>query len=190
MTRRCLLVIDLLNEYLDRWEPDAVDRLISAANRLVAAFHACDLPVIFVRQEFRPDLADAFLEMRDKAIHATIAGTRGAAFHPALDRRSAAMEIVKKRYSAFFGTDLDRRLERLGIEELTIAGINTHACIRMTAIDAYQRDYRVVLASEAIGSYDERHARVTLDYLDGKIARLARLDDILPSLRLPASPTG
>ncbi len=53
-----------------------------------------------------------------------------------------------------------------------IAGINTHACVRMAAIDAYQRDMRVNLASEAIDSYDEDHARVSLSYMDGKMVRV------------------
>jgi isochorismate hydrolase len=59
-----------------------------------------------------------------------------------------------------------------GIGSLVIAGINTHACVRMAAIDAYQRDMRVILASEAIDSYDEDHARVSLRYMNGKIARV------------------
>ena len=42
----------------------------------------------------------------------------------------------------------------------------------MTAIDAYQRDFPVVLASECIGSYDQEHHTVTLRYLRGKIAKV------------------
>ncbi len=39
-----------------------------------------------------------------------------------------------------------------------LAGINTHACTRMTAIDAYQRDLAVILPREAVDSYDKEHA--------------------------------
>ena len=60
----------------------------------------------------------------------------------------------------------------MDIRSLVIAGINTHACVRMAAIDAYQRDMRVILAAEATGSYDEEHALVSLGYMDGKIARV------------------
>ncbi|WP_353682583.1 isochorismatase family protein [Mesorhizobium sp.] len=41
-----------------------------------------------------------------------------------------------------------------------LCGVNTHACIRMAAVDAYQRDFRVVLAEECVGSYDAEHARL------------------------------
>jgi isochorismate hydrolase len=42
----------------------------------------------------------------------------------------------------------------------------------MTAIDAYQRDYRVVIASDAVASYDEEHHQVTLRYLGREMAQL------------------
>jgi isochorismate hydrolase len=94
--------------------------------------------------------------------------------------------IVKKRYSAFFGTDLDRVLAKLMPDAIILAGINTHGCIRMTAIDAYQRDWPVVLARDCVGSYDEEHHAVTLRYLHGKIAEVMTNDEIraaLPSLQ-------
>ena len=78
--------------------------------------------------------------------------------------------MVKKRYSAFFGTDLDGTLERLGADCVILGGINTHACIRMTAIDAYQRDMPVILASECIDSYDREHHEISLRYMKDKIA--------------------
>jgi isochorismate hydrolase len=53
-----------------------------------------------------------------------------------------------------------------------LAGVNTHACIRTTAIDAYQRDWPVVLASDCNGSYDSEHHHVTLKYMKDKIATL------------------
>ena len=37
-------------------------------------------------------------------------------------------------------------------------------------IDAYQRDFEVIVARECVGSYDREHEAVTLRYLDGKIA--------------------
>jgi len=171
MTRRCLLVIDVLNDFLSRWEPAKADRLVANTNELVGICRAADVPVIWVRQAFRPDLSDAFPEMRDKAISITIEGTWGAEIDARLDRRAADLEVVKKRYSAFFRTDLEETLSSRGVDEVILAGLNTHACIRMAAIDAYQRDLRVVIAADCIGSSDEEHAEVTMRYMDGKIAR-------------------
>jgi len=187
MTTRALVIIDLINDYLDQWGPNKAARLILEVNKLVAAFRGLSLPVIWVRQEFRLDLSDAFLEMRDRGIKIAIEGTSGAQIHPGLDWSPNDTTIIKKRYSAFFQTELEKRLVEFGICELVLCGINTHACIRMAAIDAYQRDLRVVLARECIGSYDEEHARVSLDYMNGKIAKLATVTEIIASLHPPAS---
>ncbi|NEJ11056.1 isochorismatase family protein, partial [Rhizobium leguminosarum] len=112
-------------------------------------------------------------EMRDNDIKIAIEGTRGAQLHADLDWNPNDVTIIKKRYSAFFKTELEDLLEEFGVGELVLCGINTHACISMAAIGAYQRDFRVVLAEECIDSYNEEHARVSLDYRNGKIANEA-----------------
>ena len=85
---------------------------------------------------------------------------------------------MKKRYSAFFATDLDTRLSNIRPDVLVIAGVNTHACVRMTAIDAYQRDYDVIVR-ECVASSDPEHHDVTLRYLDGNITRVLPTAEIL-----------
>ncbi|MGA7401137.1 MAG: isochorismatase family protein, partial [Candidatus Sulfotelmatobacter sp.] len=57
--------------------------------------------------------------------------------------------LIKKRYSAFYQTELDQLLHRLQPDAIILAGINTHACIRVTAIDAYQRDWETIVAANA-----------------------------------------
>lgn len=182
MTKRCLIIIDLINDYLDRWDADKAARLVLNTNILVTAFRKRSLPVIWVRQEFRPDLSDAFLEMRDNNIKIAIEGTIGAQLHAGLDWAPSDATIIKKRYSAFFRTELEGLLTGFGAGELVLCGVNTHACIRMAAIDAYQRDFRVLLAEECIGSYDEEHARVSLNYMNGKIAKVATVAEIVEDL--------
>ena len=172
MTNPGLMVIDLTNDFLATWEEARRAALIAATNDLVRHFRDRGHPVIWVRQDFRADLSDAFLEMRDRNVKLNIIGTVGAELDGHLETLNSDIMIVKKRYSPFFGTDLDAMLADKGIGSLVIAGINTHACVRMAAIDAYQRDMRVILASEAIDSYDEEHARVSLKYMDGKVARV------------------
>src|ERR1035438_6444098 len=70
-------------------------------------------PVIWVRQEFEPDLSDAFPEMKMKGIHIVIKGTAGSQIDSQLTTAPSDTVIVKKRYSAFFGTDLDEILGSL-----------------------------------------------------------------------------
>ena len=164
------MIIDLLQDFLRQHKATRVHRLIESTNELISFFRGAELPIIWVRQEFEPDLSDAFLEMRDRNIKTAIRGTEGAQIDPRLDCRAKDITIVKKRYSAFFRTELDEVLGRLGVSELVLAGVNTHACIRTAAIDAYQRDLRVIIAADCISSYDEEHAAISMRYMDGKIA--------------------
>jgi nicotinamidase-related amidase len=177
-----LLVIDILVDYLDRWPAADRAELVAAVGSLVEIFRARGLPVIWVRQEFEPDLSDAFLEMRRENISVTIKGTAGCQIVPELVPRADEIQVVKKRFSAFFGTSLDRLLATLGADTVVLAGINTHACVRMAAIDAYQRDLDVIVPREAVGSYDREHERVSLRYMDGGIARVIPLSDVMSYL--------
>jgi nicotinamidase-related amidase len=171
--RFLMLVIDLLNDFFRQHAGLAARRaeIVAAVNRLAAAFRRAGQPVVWVRQEFAPDLSDAFLDMRRRNARVTIAGTDGCELLPELDRRPSDPVIVKKRYSAFFGTDLDEVLATLRPRTLVVAGVNTHACVRTTVIDAYQRDYEVLVASDGVASHDAEHHEVTRRYLHGKIAR-------------------
>src|SRR5262245_66443695 len=107
-----LLVIDLLNDYFRPPNPLAAQRaaLVAAVNRLAAAFRQAGQPIIWVRQEFAPDLSDAFLRARRENHRVTIAGTDGCELLPELKRHALDKVLIKKRYSAFFGTDLDETL--------------------------------------------------------------------------------
>jgi nicotinamidase-related amidase len=141
MKRPALIVIDMLNDFLDQWPAAERKRLLTSTQELVAMMRGKGLPVIWVRQEFEPDLSDAFPEMRTKGIHITMKGTPGCQIVPELEVAAGDPAVIKKRYSAFFGTNLDQILAALQPDALILAGINTHACIRMAAIDAYQRDW-------------------------------------------------
>lgn len=166
------LFVDFLKDFFR--EPPLATRqpaLVRAVNDLAAFARRHELPVVWVRQEFRDDLSDAFLSMRDTGRRVTMAGTPGCQVLDDLQRDPNDHQIVKKRYSAFFGTDLDRLLETLGCTHVVIAGVNTQACVRTTAIDAYQRDLRVLFAKEGISSYDDEFHRVSMRYLEQSIGR-------------------
>jgi ribosomal-protein-serine acetyltransferase len=158
------------------------DSLVEAIDSLTHAGRQAGLPVIWVREEHAPDLSDAPLEFRRKQIHIAIAGTPGAELLPELDVAPRDRVVVKKRYSAFFGTDLDNQLRDERIDKLVLAGINTHACVRTTAIDAYQRDYDITIVEDCVASYDPEHHDVSLRYMDGKIGRVLSLRAFLAEL--------
>jgi nicotinamidase-related amidase len=179
--RAVLIIVDMLNDFFERSPVLANERarLVARTNLLARGFRSAGLPVFWIRQEFAPDLHDAFPEMRAKKVSITIAGTTGCELLSELDCLPIDSVIVKKRYSAFFETDLDARLLNLRPDFLVVAGVNTHACVRMTAVDAYQRDHEVIVAADCVASNDPEHHDVTLRYLDGKIGRVLPAAEIL-----------
>ena len=75
MTRNCLIVIDMQNDFLERLEDDTRAALILNTNQLIDVFRASGCPVIWVQQLLRPDLSDAPLLIRDGRISVVIEGT-------------------------------------------------------------------------------------------------------------------
>lgn len=75
----------------------------------------------------------------------------------------------KTRYSAFCGTDLELKLRERGIQELHLIGVCTDICVLHTAVDAYNKGFRIVIHEDAVASFDQeghtwalRHFKNTL----------------------------
>ncbi|MGL4231371.1 MAG: cysteine hydrolase family protein [Casimicrobium sp.] len=185
MSRAAVFIIDMLNDCFGHAELQRRRAsLCSSINELTDFARANGFPVIWVRQEFEPDLSDAMLDMKRENIHMFIKGTKGPLILDELTRSDSDFEIVKKRYSMFFGTDLDALIQPLEIDHVVLAGVNTHACIRVAAIDAYQRDLEVTIVRECVASKDVHHHDVTMDYLDGGIATVSSLAETKKQLLL------
>lgn len=182
--RPAFIFVDLLEDFFAN-SPLSERRaaLADAVNDL--ARHSCEraCPVIWVRQEFEPDLSDAFLSMRDSGTHITIRGTDGCKIIREIGREPTDHEIVKRRYSAFFDTKLATLLSSLNTSHIVVGGINTHACVRATAVDAYQRDYRVILAINTISSYDGEYHRESMRYPAQSIGTPMTNSEIKDALR-------
>ena len=144
--------------------------LTEHTNTLIRMCRQHEVPLVWIKTEFAADLHDAFLEIRKAGHGPVIAGTDGARILPELEFHSSDIVLIKKRYSAFFQTDLEKTLSILRCERIVVAGINTHACVRTTVIDAYQRDYDTILAQDCIDSYDLEHHEVSWRYMNGKLA--------------------
>lgn len=140
-------------------------KLTKQTNELTTWGRENNIPVIWVRQEFSNDLSDAPTAYREQGKRITIAGTPGCQLLPELETKEGDFKIIKKRYSAFFKTDLEKLLTNLDVDTLIVAGVNTHACIRTAAIDAYQMDYNVILAENCVNSYDKTHHKISLAYM-------------------------
>jgi nicotinamidase-related amidase len=95
----------------------------------------------------------------------------------------------KKRLSAFYGTDLEVLLRALGTETVVIAGINTNTCVLCTAFDAFNRDLRVIVASDAVASmYGEDLHVFGLQNLQRCLGWVLTTDEILAALGAAKAP--
>jgi maleamate amidohydrolase len=179
MNKPALFIIDMIN--------DSFTNELLVKQRTQLCSNICDLiayarkemfHIIWVRQKFEPDLSDAFLEMKEEQIEMYIKGTPGSAIVDELVMQDGDFEIIKKRYSMYFNTGLDKLIGQIDPSKLILAGVNTHACIRMAAIDAYQRDYRTIIVKDAIASQDKRHHDVSLEYLGHRVSNVVSLDEL------------
>ena len=66
--------------------------------------------------------------------------------------------VCKVAYSAFFNTQLDWVLRRVGIETVAVCGIVTNGGVASTVRDAHMRDYRTLVLSDGCAAFgEERH---------------------------------
>ena len=67
--------------------------------------------------------------------------------------------IPKRRYSGFFGTDLDITLRERDVDTLRLVGDCTNICVLYTAADARNLGYAVEVVRDGVTSFDlEAHA--------------------------------
>ncbi len=166
-----IILIDLQREFFKQGRLlDHKDQLINHINSLTNYARANHLPVIWVTQEFKSDLSDAPIGANKPGLLIPIEGTEGSQLLEGLEIGDEELHLIKKRYSIFFKTNLDQILKELEVDNLIIGGVNTHACIRTSIIDAYQLDYPVIIASDCTDSYDKEHHDISMKYLTRNIA--------------------
>ena len=143
-----------------------------SVRQMVGFFRERGLPIIHLLTLHKEDKSTWTLHMKRDDFRICMEGTKGAEELEAVDRRAGETVIYKTRWSAFYGTDLQQQLRTPGYDTLVLAGFLSHACIRVTALDAYQRDYNVIIARDCVDTYDARHEQLTFDYLSRYAARV------------------
>jgi nicotinamidase-related amidase len=128
------------------------------AVEMVNRFRGKRVPVVFIQEVHKPSLRDIGRELDgDENIHC-IEGDPHTQLHPGLDPRPDEYLIQKRRYSAFFGTQLDIVLKGYHAQTLILIGGMTDICVHYTAVDAHQRDYRFRTVSDmVVGSSRKAH---------------------------------
>ncbi|MCL4418347.1 MAG: cysteine hydrolase [Actinobacteria bacterium] len=181
-----IVLVDLLEDFFRYGRlSESRNSFIKNVNKLTGIGRANSVPIIWIRQEFKKNLSDAFLTTKKTKSPITIENTEGSKILKELYVDKNDYIIVKKRFSGFFKTNLEDLLKTLNIDTLIIGGVNTHACVRMTAIDAYQRDYEVILDTDCINSFDEEFHNVSLRYLSRSIVTPRTNEEIIKIIQSP-----
>ena len=141
MHRYALVVIDMQRGFLDAssplFIPGAADT-VPACARAIDCCHRAGVPVVFAVRHYRADGSDVERARYDvwarggRPLSETCPPSMSDAWPEEFHRADTDYVIVKPRFSAFFHTELDLILRRLGVDTVLLAGTTTPNCIRST----------------------------------------------------------
>lgn len=186
--RAALIVIDIQKGcFVDSREGDAdrsiplmkgyVERMC-AARPLIDSARAAGVPVVFIQEVHRPDGIDFGRELDGSESEHCVEGQPGTPL--AVEEMGVLPTdyvVPKRRYSAFFGTDLEILLKGLKTETLILVGGLTDVCVHYTFVDGHQHDYFVRVAEDCVaGSSEDAHEASlrAMEYLQTGARRSAR----------------
>jgi len=166
--KKALLVIDMLNDFV---KPDGALYIGEAAQRVAKEVEAIidkarreGMPVIYICDNHRADDAE-FNMFKPHCVK----GTKGAEIVEELAPQPGDYIIPKRRYSAFFGTDLDATLREMGVSELVLVGVCTNICVLYTAADARMLNYDVTVVRNAVASFSQEAHEFALKEMESTL---------------------
>ena len=129
-------------------------KIVPVIQRELERARSAGEPVVYLTDEHLPDDAE-FAQFPPHALK----GSNGAKIVPELAARPGDVVIPKRRFSGFFGTDLDITLRERGVDTLRLVGDCTNICVLYTAADARNLGYAVEVVRNGVTSFDlEAHA--------------------------------
>ena len=181
--RPALVVVDVNVGFTDPASPLVcdLDGVVDAIAELLAEFRAARLPVVFTTVAFdeaATQAASVFIE-KIPALLTLEAGSRWVEIDPRIAPEEGEAVLVKNFASAFFGTPLASILTGHACDSVVVTGASTSGCVRATAVDALQHNYRVAVPREAVGDRNADAHEASLYDLDTKYADVVSLGDVL-----------
>ena len=146
-----VLIIDMVKGFLESGNlycGDDSRAIIPNVTKLLDSEVENNSDLIFICDSH--ELGD--LEFQMFPVHC-LAGSSETELIPEL-AKYGGLRIDKKRYSAFYGTELSNHLEILNPDKVIVCGVCTDICVMHTVSDARNRDYDVVVPMDAVTSFD------------------------------------
>lgn len=156
-----VIIVDMLEDNLgkDRKGKREEEKIIQPVSSFLAECRLLQIPIIFACDSFLPD--DFIFQGRMKP-HA-IRGTSGTRPIKDLNVQPSDIVLEKRRFSAFFKTDLDQTLRTLRVDAVAVGGINTHFCVLATAFDAVCHDFTTIILEDMSAAYKREIHQAFMD---------------------------
>lgn len=179
--RPALLVMDLMNRVVDRFAEAGAGPLVERLAAAVEHARRSGIPVVHVRVAFRegyPEVSPNNKSFRALAQGGDLRESDGAtAIVAGLAPVSEDVVVVKRRVSAFTGSDLEVVLRSKAIDTLVLTGIATSGVVLSTLREAADRDYRLVVLSDGCLDADPEVHRVLTEKVFPRQADVMTVDD-------------
>ncbi len=164
--REAVIVVDMQRGFLEEGYPlycgAEVRRVIEPIQLCLEAAMARSAQLFFTADTHDPDDKE-FQMWPPHCIRGSVEAEIIPELAPFLARGTL---IEKRRYSAFFDTDLAMRLAALQPEQITICGVCTDICVLHTVADARNRDYPVLVPADCVASFDPEAHVFALQHME------------------------
>jgi len=197
--RTALLVVDMQRGFVDpgqAMEVPPAREIVPAIRALLDAFRAKRLPVVFTEFTYSPAVPILVGELHPEHRPATPGAPRGfgvpsssclegdasARTIGALAPRPDELVVRKRWYDAFAGTELDGALRARGVTSLVVTGTMTDICVLSTVVGAFNHEYRISVAADAVATLWPEIQRATLDIVGRAFGRVVQSKEVLDTI--------
>lgn len=182
-TNTALLVMDMQAEIV-RTLPNSIDLLTKVAQAIESA-RENKIQVIYVAVGFRQGAPEVSTNNKGVAAAKERFGTLNmdefTKVHPDLAPRDEELIVIKRRLSAFSGSDLELVLRAFGIQHLILTGVSTGGVVLSTLREAVDKDYRLTVLADCCADGDEEVHRVLTTKVFPRHADVLLVDDGITS---------
>ena len=167
-----LVVIDMENAFLDPTSPLCIKQALAtvpACGSVIEKARERRIPVFFVNRIYRKNGSDVeFTRYQswydgDRYLAPGSTGPLSIDVPAEFKPMAGDYTIIKPRFSAFFQTELDLILRRLGVRTVILTGTTTPNCIRTSCYDGLSLDYNILIIEDCCSSNTEEIQRVNME---------------------------
>jgi len=160
--KTAVIVIDMINDFVTGvFKNERAKKIMPNIKALLNYARKKKTPVIYATDAHLPNVDHEFDVWGTHAV----AGTWGAQIVDELKRQKSDFHVLKRKYSAFQGTDLDLLLRELKVDTVILSGVVTDICIQHTAADAFFRGYKIIVPRDCVEAVDEATQEAAINYL-------------------------